>query len=499
MDDDLEGSSCGTVSFMRNLLEKVKLITAEKDAKLQTLIHSLKPLMAEQYRPVIFCRFISTAKYLGEQLGSIFASANVSVVTGELSAEERYDKIEELEQAFFEGKQVILVATDCLSEGINLQRVFNSVIHYDLSWNPMRHEQREGRVDRFGQISEKVRTLLIYGENNPADTLMLKVIIRKAQRIQQELGVHIPTPDLEQDFFKGLLDYIRKGGDEQQELNFADLVPVNQIELAWEKSKEDEKKSRTIFAQKSIKIEEAVKEWKQASDFLGSSSDVKRFLYRSFVLLGINIDDHQKVDPALLPEGFKMRLKESGIEKPFQYTTEIKGKGIYITRSHPLVAILAGMFKDDTLENVQNSYGNLGRAGCWVSGSVTRETLVLLIRLRYELSREKKKPVITEESLTVAVEKEKGVWKNWKEHALDLLSENPSGELTEKARLDRLTAALQSLPSLREQLHAIAAKRAQSLLDDHTRLRQNIRLKEKTNVRHLEPVDILGAYLLLPV
>ena len=50
-----------------------------------------------------------------------------------------------------EGTQRILVATDCLSEGINLQQLFDTVVHYDLSWNPTRHQQREGRVDRFGQ------------------------------------------------------------------------------------------------------------------------------------------------------------------------------------------------------------------------------------------------------------------------------------------------------------------------------------------------------------
>ena len=49
----------------------------------------------------------------------------------------------------------VLVATDCLCEGINLQALFDAVVHYDLSWNPTRHEQREGRVDRFGQPSRR--------------------------------------------------------------------------------------------------------------------------------------------------------------------------------------------------------------------------------------------------------------------------------------------------------------------------------------------------------
>ena len=51
----------------------------------------------------------------------------------------------------------VLVATDCLSEGVNLQEHFDAVVHYDLPWNPNRLEQREGRVDRFGQPKPSVR------------------------------------------------------------------------------------------------------------------------------------------------------------------------------------------------------------------------------------------------------------------------------------------------------------------------------------------------------
>ena len=61
--------------------------------------------------------------------------------------DERKEKIAELAPS----ERHILVATDCLSEGIDLQEHFDAVVHYDLPWNPNRLEQREGRVDRFGQ------------------------------------------------------------------------------------------------------------------------------------------------------------------------------------------------------------------------------------------------------------------------------------------------------------------------------------------------------------
>ena len=79
----------------------------------------------------------------------------------------------------------MLVATDCLSEGVNLQEQFQAVVHYDLAWNPTRHEQREGRVDRFGQPADIVRAVTIYGRDNRIDGIVLDVLLRKHQAIRE--------------------------------------------------------------------------------------------------------------------------------------------------------------------------------------------------------------------------------------------------------------------------------------------------------------------------
>ena len=68
-------------------------------------------------------------------------------------------------------------------------------MHYDLSWNPTRHEQREGRVDRFGQNSPLVKSVMLYGANNPIDGLILNVILRKSESIKKQLGVTVPVPE----------------------------------------------------------------------------------------------------------------------------------------------------------------------------------------------------------------------------------------------------------------------------------------------------------------
>ena len=87
------------------------------------------------------------------------------------------------------------MATDCLSEGVNLQEHFQAVVHYDLAWNPTRHEQREGRVDRFGQRRTYVRAVTLYGEDNGIDGIVLDVLIRKHAAIARQTGVAVPVPD----------------------------------------------------------------------------------------------------------------------------------------------------------------------------------------------------------------------------------------------------------------------------------------------------------------
>jgi hypothetical protein len=124
----------------------------------------------------------------------------IRAVTGDLPPEERVERIAELENEALEGKVPVLVATDCLSEGIDLQHSFDAVIHYDLCWNPTRHEQREGRVDRFGQARNTVRALMLHGackdptRRNPVDERVLAVILNKEKVIRKELGVSVPVP-----------------------------------------------------------------------------------------------------------------------------------------------------------------------------------------------------------------------------------------------------------------------------------------------------------------
>jgi len=152
----------------------------EHDFKASRTLKIVRRWLKEGFNPVIFCRFIKTANYLGEILKDNLSNINVQVVTSEDPDEVRKTRIDDMESS----SKKVLVATDCLSEGINLQDQFTAVLHYDLPWNPNRLEQREGRIDRYGQTAKTVKAYLLYGKNNPIDGVVLKVLLRKVREIR---------------------------------------------------------------------------------------------------------------------------------------------------------------------------------------------------------------------------------------------------------------------------------------------------------------------------
>ena len=165
------------------------------DQKLASAEVILEDWLSNGFNPVVFCRYIATANYVGEQLGPAlkkkFPETQLQVITSELPDDLRKQRIEEMGKAL----PRVLIATDCLSEGINLQKFFTAVLHYDLPWNPNRLEQREGRVDRFGQMAPEVKACLLYGADNPIDGIVLDVLLRKVREIKRATGINVPFPE----------------------------------------------------------------------------------------------------------------------------------------------------------------------------------------------------------------------------------------------------------------------------------------------------------------
>jgi hypothetical protein len=498
------------------LLDQATALAADprKDEKLKKLRAEIKKLIGDGFNPVVFCRFIATAKGVGAALEAEFPDCEIDVVTGEIPADERRERVEAF--GADESKQRILVATDCLSEGINLQSYFDAVVHYDLSWNPTRHQQREGRVSRFGQKRPAVRSLLLYGADNPVDGAVLEVILRKAEQIRKATGVPVPLPDDERAMTEALMQAVllrRKRPDAGQLQLFADLPEARKIERAWLDASEREKQSQTIFAQRALKPEEVMPEWRKALHVLGGGAqETHRFLDGALARFGLPL---QK-----LRQGYRFRvtgdaahaalcdrLAAAGVAEELRIGFEPGPEREFVHRTHPLVAATAELLFERALDPHADAKdpATLARCGAWATAAVAQRTTIALLRLRHRLVPSDGRPaLLAEEASALAwTGNDKLGLAAEGEAALALLDAQAAGDLEPTVRKQRLDAALARLPALARDLDAHAARRAELLALDHDRVRAATMRERRTRlariaVEPVTPVDIVGLYVLIP-
>ena len=508
-----------------------KLRGKSHDPKLNQLIKELGNLLKDNYRPVIFCRFRPTAHYLAEQL-NIELSKNiyiVQVVTGELPPDERMERIRDLQNDAANGKVPILVTTDCLSEGVDLQHIFDAVIHYDLCWNPTRHEQREGRVDRFGQLNTKVRALMLHGgESNPIDERVRNVILEKERTIRKELGVSVPIPGNTNMITEVVIGSIlNRERIIQPSLDLGLDSKVNtQLELEaslekeWESAKEKAKATRTIFAQRSLKPEEALREWVRSEESLGDVLAIERLVVSTCKHLNLsigkikNVDHCWELDLNYLKNTYQSlanRLRQHEISGVIRFGFQLPlRKGIQlIGRSHPLVIELADFVAEHAMSGVSPVLAP--RSTVFRTRSVTHRTKLLLLRLRHTIHQERWNGVdyetlpdlLVEECLTVRVKNDYGIELLEGSSAVKLLEVEVSGNIEDGQRQYELSEALDELRNIEKSLRSLSIRRAQLAEDDHRRVREaSLRTGETIRMRFkCQPapsVDIIGLFLLLP-
>lgn len=499
------------------IAEAQRLCGKGGDPKLAALIAHMEGLVKDGYAPVVFCRYVASAHYVAAELKKHFPKVLVDVVTGELSPEERRAKVEGMEEG--EGTQGrILVATDCLSEGINLQHLFTAVVHYDLAWNPTRHEQREGRVDRFGQQAPEVRCTMLYGQDNPVDGFVLNVILRKGEAIQKELGVLVPMPEdkqrINQALIKAALMKRENRSSAQAQMGFdfeeaeALLAP---LQTQWTDALEKAKANRTVFAQRRIRPDEVLPEWQKQQAALGSSADVQRFVQSACARLGAPLEAARRQTHRLhtqhLPEALRQRLADEGLVPEgatrAAHTTLVLDFA-ELHRSHPLVSVLADHLLENALQSGEGAppaASITARCAATVTSAVDVVTTVVLLRLRHQLGyvrRRQPYQMMAEETVALAVKgRSQPEWLS-DDTTAQLLECVPSANLPQGAMAREVAQALQFLAQHPQQLNALAQERAQTLLADHRRVREAARDVGQYSVAPCLPVDVMGVYVLLP-
>lgn len=531
---------------LRDLARRASTLRGDADTKLIQAATTTEELLRAGFHPIIWCRYIATADYVADELRARLTGRlddlRVASVTGALSDEERRVQVEELGKA----KRRVLVATDCLSEGINLQEHFNAVVHYDLPWNPNRLEQREGRVDRFGQIAPKVKAVLIFGQDNPVDGAVLEVLLRKAHEIYHRLGVYVPVPmDSESVMEAVLRSLFARASDAAvlgPQLRLFDLDEeskrlVDQVHQEWERAEERERASRTRFAQHAIKLDEVQRELTETDRVLGSPDDVRRFLQEASQRLNFSFtalkDGTWELDTLALPPAVRQRLgwKRADGASPQRWRVMFHSPtpaGVtFLGRNHLLVEALAEHLLDLAMHppvrttTESRSYDPAARCGVIRTTQVARRTTLLLLRARYLVyERKDDQPALAEETLTWGFE---GLPPNITPLSLDVAQQlldhaHATANVAEAEKREVLAETLEMVRgseawqaandhdasrqlTIRHSLfpiHQLLDERKEILTEAHQRVRQLLG-QRRVRIEPQSPPDLLGVLVLLPV
>lgn len=491
-------------AHLQELVDRAADLAQRPDPKIKAVIDVLKPLIAGGANPVVFCRFIATADHVGAALRKAFPRVRLEVVTGALTPDERRARVEDMSEA----DQRVLVATDCLSEGINLQGLFDSVIHYDLSWNPTRHQQREGRVDRFGQPATKVRSVLLFSPDSAIDGAVLEVILRKAEAIRKATGVTVPLPDERGPVTDALLAamLLRRGSHRQMSFDLRLEDGTRALEARWRDAEENEKKSRARFAQNAIKPEEVAPEWQRTRALLGGPAEVRRFLEHAMSRFDAPLEEKRKgfdAHIAHLPAVLKDRLAARGFDRTVRLVFDDPAPpgAFVVTRNHPLTATLAESLVEGALDPEASPGATLGRTGAWPTTAVETRTLVLMLRLRFKLTvhGRRERLLLAEQAAFLAFGTgDAPIAKG--DAAQALLAGSATSDLAPTAR-DRLIAQAHGrleATLLDGAVAAFARDRAATLAEDHARVRATGVGASRVSVEAVLPADIIGLFVLLP-
>ncbi len=501
--------------------EASRLFGVEQDAKLKQCLQLTRQLLRNGFQPIIWCRYIPTSDYVAEQLRRHlepeFPKLGIASVTGKDPEEKRKAQVEEL--AKYEKR--ILVATDCLSEGINLQNYFNAVIHYDLPWNPNRLEQREGRVDRFGQTAPIIKTFLLYGMNNPLDGVVLEVLLRKAREIRNALGISVPVPDssesLAEVILQALLFRAQQTSQLALELELDDPSPTLQaFQKRWEAEANRERTNRTRFAQRSIKPDEVTEQLKATDSVLGDPNAVRQFVLDAFQRLGIPIhkrepdcwrfEGRKNLNLSHIPEMVRLQLPEEPTD--FVFDAPTPPNTVLLGRNHPLVATLAHYLLESALE--QGADSPAPRLSAIRTDAVDRRTVLLLLRLRYLLYEPDRPVQLAEEVRVFAYQRGSGQDEYrvfpapdspfpTLDSLLPLLTAKPTANLSPQERIEWVQDALSEWNTIQPLLTQVIQARAQELTETHKRLRETVHLKRGgLKIEPQLPPDLISLLVLVP-
>jgi superfamily II DNA or RNA helicase len=480
------------------------------DRKAMTLLHHLLQLLVDGFHPIVFCRYIPTANYLGDilrpELEKHFPGITCEVITSELPDDLRREKIDWMGTT---RNRRVLIATDCLSEGVNLQDYFSAMVHYDLPWNPNRLDQREGRIDRFGQSAAKVGTALLYCKDNPMDGVVLDVLLRKAREIRRNTGYTVAFPEDSPSILTAVMTAVllrQHAPQDQMSMDFEQDQEVREqtgiVEQAYRAAVEKERATRSIFAQHAIKAEEIEKDLLEADEAIGNVRAVEQFFIHAMEYFNAQctvIKHGYRVITDNLPQSLRDLLGKDVRDAKISFESPTPDGYRYVGRNHPFIEQCCRVLTAHAVDRSRKT--KPARASVIQTRAVQAKTVIVQLRIRNVIQeRTGGKQLVAEEMLLWGLQGQDGdqtILSHNEAKAL-LTDAKPSANLSRQSQEYWLTQELASLDKVRPVQDNIAMQRAEHLVETHERFRSLVGGSRYKVVEPVLPPDVMGIHILLP-
>jgi len=322
-----------------------KLNALKKDTKLESLIKLISEILVQNpnEKVIIFTRFLATQEYIRRILSQHF---KVTIFNGDLSDEEKEINIDK-----FRNNYQVLISSEAGGEGRNLQ-FSHIMMNYDLPWNPVKLEQRIGRIDRIGQT----KPVLIYNFS-VFDTVEQKILDMLYSRINDfqdlfgEMDPMIGTVE------KNITELIMKN----RKLTNVD---VQSIEISLEEKIEKAKVARQSFDRLMV-FEKPDRD--KTALIMNEANKISENKILEFVINSLShienthiIDVGDNIYEIRLPKGFSTLQKDEVLVcTPFKQVAMNHPKVEFLTSEHWLVKKIA----DYQIKNRQSI----------ISGDISRE------------------------------------------------------------------------------------------------------------------------------
>src|SRR5260221_8625484 len=341
---------------VERLLRLAEAITPEQDPKAAQLKQTLDHFcLALGRKVIVFTEYRDTLDYLQAYLEERGYAGRIAILHGHLNRQGRLAA----ERLFHQPETAILLATDAASEGLNFQQGCWTIIHNELPWNPNRLEQRNGRVDRWGQTHTVEAYNMVLRDTLEGRILMM--LEEKLQRIRAELGnvsdVLSVTGPLDLDTL------LMNGMAEAEEGDVPEVVQAldEQVERALAQGREALDACRAQFLtapgafvpKEYLQVEAAEQSTEQVLPY---AEELERFATSTLALLGGSatpVEGMEHVWTLDIPQS----LRRHGVRDHYERATFVRETALsdrerppaidYIALGHPLLDTLIAGVKSD--------------------------------------------------------------------------------------------------------------------------------------------------------